>query len=112
MLCSSTATSRSASRFIPDIAGSMRNLEDPAPAALERPAPEGERRLAFLDVEREEDALRAADEILERHVSDAPHCFWHAGIGRVVAIVAHHEEVVGRDDEELGVVVDAAVALD
>ncbi len=44
-------------------------------------------------VDREEDDLGPADEVLERHLADAGLV---AGIRRVVAVVAHHEEMAGR----------------
>ncbi len=59
-------------------------------------------------VDREEDDLRPADEVLERHVADAAEV---ARVGGVVAVVAHHEEVVGRHGVDAGVVPQATVAV-
>ena len=63
-----------------------------------RPAPELPGALALIDGE--EDDLRLADDILERHHSDLA----ETAVGRVVAIVAHHEVVVGRHGVDLRVV--------
>jgi hypothetical protein len=57
-------------------------------------------------VDGEEDHLGAADDVLERHVADRR---LHAAVGRVVAVVAHHEEVARRHGVDVGVVVEAVV---
>src|SRR5204863_393116 len=51
--------------------------------------------------DREEDELRLADEVLERHIADRRH---HSAVGGVVAVVAHHEIMSGRHLVFLGVV--------
>src|SRR5262249_33473545 len=66
--------------------GSSHDREQPAPTHREWPAPELPGALAFID--REEDDLGTADDVLERHGADLR----EAAVGRVVAVVAHHEE--------------------
>src|SRR5262249_45718729 len=78
--------------------------EQPAPPYAPGPAPELPSVLSLPD--REEDDLRASDQILERHVSD---CGFHAAVGGVVAVVAHHEEVPGGHHVFLRVVVESVV---
>src|SRR5207237_54457 len=73
------------------VAASSDDRERPAPAYRPRPAPDVPGGLAVAD--REEDDLGFADDILERYVADRRQ---HTAIGRVVAIVAHHEIVAGR----------------
>src|SRR5947209_11513079 len=68
------------------------------------PAPEHPGVLALGDGE--ENHLRAADNILERHVT---HSRQHPAVCRVVPIVAHHEEVSGRHRVDVGVVVESVV---
>src|SRR5260370_1708721 len=53
-----------------------------------------------------EDHLRAADEILERHVADGGQ---HAAVGGVVPVVAHHEEIAWWHGVDDGVVVETIV---
>src|ERR1700682_2514723 len=63
--------------------------------------------LTFLD--REEDDLGATDDVLERHVADTAAFGSHAAVGRVVAIVAHHEIMTGRHVIWADIVVEAMV---
>src|SRR5262245_58550225 len=67
-------------------------LEQPAPAHRPWPAPKLPSLLARGDGE--EDDLGAPDQILQRHEADRR---FHAAIGGIVAVVAHHEIVAGRD---------------
>src|SRR5262249_52413920 len=83
--------------------GSSDDCEQPAPAYRYRPAPELPGALAFKD--REENDLCLAHDILERHHSDLA----EPAVGRIVAIVAHHEIVVGRHRIDLGIVGKAIV---
>src|SRR5947209_1757054 len=52
---------------------------------------------------RPEDDLHAPDQIVRRHVADLG---FHAAVGGVVAVVAHHEIVAGGNPIFLGVVVE------
>ena len=61
---------------------------------------------AASPVDREEDDLGAADEVVERHIADLAQ---HAAVGRVVAVVAHHEVVAGRHRVDLRVVVEGVI---
>ena len=54
----------------------------------------------------------ASDQILERHVADAALVAGEPRVARIVAIVAHHEIVAGRNLVDLGVVEGAVVAVD
>ena len=68
--------------------GSSDDREQPAPAHRHRPAPELPGALALEDGE--ENDLRLADDILERHHADLA----EAAVGRIVAVVAHHEIMI------------------
>src|SRR4029453_13044688 len=59
--------------------------EQPGPAHRPWPAPELPGLLTLGD--REEDDLGAADQVLERHEANRR---FHAAVGGVVAVVAHH----------------------
>ena len=87
--------------------GSSNDREQPVPAHDPRPAPDLPGRLAVAD--REEDDLGAADDVVERHVADLAQ---HAAVGRIVAVVAHHEVVVGRHGVDRRVVVEASCRRD
>src|SRR5262245_6755387 len=82
--------------------GSSYDREQSAPAHGPRPPPNRPGALTLFD--REEDDLRTPDDVLERNISDLRQ---HAAIGRVVAIVAHHEEMAGRNHVFRRVVVEA-----
>src|SRR5262245_27395521 len=69
--------------------GSSYDRKQPAPAHRPRPAPDHPGVLTFLD--REEDDLRPAHEVLERYIADTAPRRLHTAVSRVVAIVAHHE---------------------
>src|SRR5581483_12292990 len=66
--------------------GSFDQSEQPVPAHVPRPPPDFPDVRTILD--RKEDDLRTADDVFVRHVADLAE---HAAVGRVVAIVAHHE---------------------
>src|SRR5664280_3772055 len=83
--------------------GSSHNREQPVPAHRHRPTPELPGALALIDGE--ENDLRLADDILERHRADLA----EAAVGGIVAIVAHHEIMAGRHGVNLGVVGKAVV---
>src|SRR6266851_4333524 len=53
-----------------------------------------------------EDKPGAADDILER---DITHCRKHPAVGRIVAVIAYHEEMAGWHGVDVGVVVKAVV---
>src|SRR5262245_5086253 len=78
--------------------------EQPPPPYAPGPAPDLPGVLPLPD--REEDDLRAPDQILERHVSD---CGFHPAVGGVVAVIAHHEVVPGGHHVFLRVVVESVV---
>ena len=59
-----------------------------------------------LGIERPEDPRHLADEIVHR---DETHRSHHAAVGRVVAVVAEHEEMARRHRVDIGVVVIAVV---
>src|SRR6478672_4627897 len=92
--------SRSAlrARPSPSPCGSSHDRKQPAPTHGERPTPELPSVLAFIHGE--EDKLRLADDILERNEADLT----ETAVGRVVAIIAHHEIMAGRDGIDLRVV--------
>src|SRR5437867_6559308 len=59
---------------------------------------------ASVFAHRPEDGLHASDQVLRRHIADR---VFHAAVGGVVAVVAHHEIVPGWHPIFLGVVVEA-----
>ena len=84
--------------------GSSHDREQPAPADRPWPAPYLPGVLAFGD--REEDDLGPTDNVLERHIADLAE---HAAVGRVVAVVAHHEVMTGGHMIDRGIVVEAVI---
>src|SRR5207237_2725789 len=84
--------------------GSSHDREQPAPTHDPGPTPYFPSVLALKD--REEYDLRATDDVLERHIADLA---FDPAVGRVVAIVAHHEEMAFRHLIHLGVVVETVV---
>src|SRR6516225_5402191 len=78
--------------------GSSDDREQPVPAHRQRPTPELPCALTLVD--REENDLRFADDILNRHHANLA----EAAVGGIVAIVTHHEIMVGRHCVDLGVV--------
>src|SRR5205823_5791873 len=77
-------------------------LEQAVPAYRPWPFPEfpGGRVL----VDREEDHLGATDQVFDRDIADRRE---NAAIGRIVAVVAHHEEMPRRHLVDRGVVLEA-----
>src|SRR5271170_3875996 len=84
--------------------GSSHDREQPIPPYRPRPAPDVPGGLPVTDGK--EDDLGAADEVFERDIADLAE---HAAVGRVVAVVAHHEVMPGRHVINLGVVEKAVV---
>src|SRR5262245_31418277 len=78
--------------------------EQPVPPHGPRPAPYHPGVLTLPDGE--ENDLGAADDVLERHIADLAE---NATVSRIVAIVAHHEEVAGGHLIDRRIVVEAAV---
>src|SRR5215813_3977363 len=76
--------------WLPATRRSSDDREQPVPPHRPRPAPERPAALALMD--REENDLGAADDVLERHEADLR----GAAVLRVVAVVAHHEIIAGR----------------
>src|SRR3977135_3500959 len=74
------------------------------PTYRPRPTPNLPGLFAFRH--REENNLGAANEIFERHKADRAE---RAAVGRIVPIVAHHEEMTGRHFIDLGIVVEPVV---
>src|SRR5260370_41265338 len=81
--------------------GSSHYRQQPPPAHAPRPSPHFP---CVLATDRKEDDLRAANDILERYVSDLAE---DTAVGGVVAIVAHHEDVPGRHLIDRGIVIQA-----
>src|ERR1700684_427427 len=71
------------------------DVEQALPAQRPRPEPylPGMRIVTY----REEDDLGLADQVLERHVTHPASRRRNSAVERIVAIVAHHEEVIRRD---------------
>src|SRR6185436_14538425 len=97
---SSSVGLRTAATRLPDEA------EDPSPANIHGPRPwagqaEG---VGIVDGCREEDDLGPSHEVLERHEADAVARRLLAAVRGVVAVVAHHEVMPGRNLERPGVV--------
>src|SRR4029077_12537059 len=85
-------------------AASSHEGEQAVPAHGPWPAPHFPGVSTVLD--REEDDLRLADDVLVRHVADLAE---PPAVGRVVAVVAHHEIVARRHGVDGGVVIEAVV---
>src|SRR6202021_898075 len=83
---------------------SSHDFEYAIPAHRGGPAPEHPGMFALGNGE--ENHLGAADQILERHIA---HRRQHAAVGRVIPVVAHHEEMVRRHGVDDGVVVETVV---
>src|SRR6516165_12321132 len=76
-------------------------LEDAVPAYGPRPPPHFPRRRPLVD--RKEDDLGPADQVLEWHIADPALVCRKPGIAGIVAIVAHHEIMARRHFVDLGV---------
>src|SRR5580704_5904780 len=85
-------------------------LEDAVPAHSPWPAPHFPSRRPLVD--RKEDDLGPADQVLERHVADPALIAGKPRIARIVPIVAHHEIMARRHFVHLRVVEGSIVAVD
>src|SRR5262245_3182592 len=77
------------------VLSSAHEVEESGPADIEWPAPRRQKveRIRLIERTREEDNLGTTHEVFQRHVADPPR---RPAIGRVVAVVAHHEVVARR----------------
>src|SRR5580704_11149829 len=85
-------------------------LEDATPAHGPWPAPYLPSRRPLVD--RKEDDLGPADQVLERHVANSALIPGKSRIARVIAVVAHHEIMARGHFVDLRVVEGAVVAVD
>src|SRR4029077_5029967 len=85
-------------------------LEDAVPAHGPWPTPHFPRRRPLVD--RKEDDLGPADQVLERHVADPALVPGKPRVARVIAVVAHHEIVARRHFIDLRIVERSVVAVD
>src|SRR5258708_30223744 len=78
--------------------------EQPVPTRRPQPAPDLPDILALKH--REEDDLRATNDVLKRHIADLTQ---DAAIRGIVAVVAHHEVMVGRYQVDRRVGIEAVI---
>src|SRR5882757_3126707 len=87
---------------------SMHRGEEPRDAETGQPGPH--RLAADAEVPRSDHGVGAADQIIDRQQPDTAVAHRHAAVGGVVAVVAHHEQMVRRHGHFRRVVEPAIVA--
>src|SRR5262249_449888 len=60
-------------------------------------------------IDREEDDLDPADQVLERHIADAATFLRNAAIDRIVELAPHHEIMAWRHGVDVGVIEETVV---
>jgi hypothetical protein len=86
----------------------MHSVKHPGEAEFRHPLPY---RVGVGEIDRGDHHEHPAYEVPQWHVTDPAESGRHAAIGRIVAIVAHHEDIALRHDVHRRVVVRAIPAL-